>query len=56
MGKTAYSTSKSAIDAGIRSLACELASEKIRANAIAPGTVCIILLDRLDSSIGEVRV
>jgi len=52
-GKIAYSASKGAIDAGIRSLACELAPEMIRINAIAPGTVRTAMLDKLISSIGE---
>jgi NAD(P)-dependent dehydrogenase (short-subunit alcohol dehydrogenase family) len=38
-GKTMYSLSKGALIAGTRSLALELASKKIRVNAISPGVV-----------------
>lgn len=36
---SAYGASKSAIDGAVRSLACELASKKIRVNSVAPGHV-----------------
>jgi NAD(P)-dependent dehydrogenase (short-subunit alcohol dehydrogenase family) len=55
-GKIAYGLTKGAIDSGIKSLALELASSKIRINAIAPGTVQTEMLDKLISSIGEEEV
>lgn len=36
---TGYGASKAAVDGAVRSLACELASRKIRVNSIAPGHV-----------------
>jgi len=39
VGKTAYSLSKGAIQAGVRSMALELAGRKIRVNSISPGVV-----------------
>lgn len=38
-GKSLYSVTKGAIDAGVRSLAIELATRKIRVNSISPGVV-----------------
>lgn len=38
-GKHLYSMTKGAIDAGVRSLAVEFASKKIRINSISPGVV-----------------
>jgi NAD(P)-dependent dehydrogenase (short-subunit alcohol dehydrogenase family) len=38
-GKTIYSITKGALDAGIRSLALELADKRIRVNGVAPGVV-----------------
>ena len=38
-GKTLYSMTKGALLSGARSLACELASRKIRVNCISPGAV-----------------
>jgi len=38
-GKTLYSMTKGAIDAGVRSLAVELAKRRIRVNSISPGVV-----------------
>jgi NAD(P)-dependent dehydrogenase (short-subunit alcohol dehydrogenase family) len=39
VGKSLYSMTKGAIDAGVRSLAIELAPKKIRVNSISPGVV-----------------
>ncbi len=39
VGKTIYSLTKGAILAGVKSMALELASRKIRVNAISPGVV-----------------
>lgn len=36
---TGYSASKAAIDGAVRSMACELASRKIRVNSVVPGHV-----------------
>ena len=55
-GKIAYGLTKGAINSGIKSLALEMASSKIRINAIAPGTVQMEMLDKLISSIGEEEV
>jgi len=55
-GKIAYSASKGALDAAIKSLACELAAENIRINAIAPGTLQTPMLARLISTIGADEV
>ena len=55
-GKIAYGLTKGAINSGIKSLALEMASSKIRINAIAPGTVQTEMLDKLISSIGEEEV
>ena len=55
-GKSAYGLTKGAIDSGIKSLALEMASNNIRVNAIAPGTVQTEMLDKLISSIGEEAV
>ncbi|OQC48583.1 MAG: 3-oxoacyl-(acyl-carrier-protein) reductase FabG [Bacteroidetes bacterium ADurb.Bin035] len=55
-GKTAYGLTKGAIDSGIKSLVLEMASSKIRINAIAPGTVQMEMLDKLISSIGDEAV
>ena len=38
-GLTAYSASKGAINSGIRPIALEIASKKMRVNAICPGTI-----------------
>lgn len=38
-GKNLYSMTKGALDAGVRSLAVELAKKKIRVNSISPGVV-----------------
>jgi len=55
-GKIAYGLTKGAIDSGIKSLALEMASNNIKVNAIAPGTVQTEMLDKLISSIGEEAV
>ncbi len=55
-GKIAYGLTKGALNSGIKSLALEMASSKIRINAIAPGTVQTEMLDKLISSIGEEEV
>jgi NAD(P)-dependent dehydrogenase (short-subunit alcohol dehydrogenase family) len=47
VGMTAYSAAKAGIDGLVRSLACELASKKIRVNAIAAGAVHTAMHDRL---------
>ena len=51
-GKIGYSTSKGSLNAIVRSLALEVASKKIRVNAISPGTVYTEMLDRLINTIG----
>ena len=43
-GLTAYSASKGAINAGIRPIAIEIASKKMRVNAICPGTILTPLM------------
>jgi NAD(P)-dependent dehydrogenase (short-subunit alcohol dehydrogenase family) len=44
---TAYSAAKAGIDALVRSLACEMASRKIRVNSIVAGAVKTAMHDRL---------
>ncbi len=39
VGKTLYSMTKGALQAGARSLACELAAKKIRVNTVSPGLI-----------------
>ena len=39
IGKSIYSMTKGALDAGVRSLAVELAAKRIRVNSISPGVV-----------------
>jgi len=55
-GKIAYAASKGALDAGIKSLAMELAAGNIRVNAIAPGTLQTPMLAKLISTIGAEEV
>ena len=45
-GMTAYSAAKAGIDALVRSLACEMASRKIRVNSIVAGAVKTAMHDR----------
>ncbi len=52
-GKTAYGASKGALNALVRSMAVELAPQKIRVNAVSPGTIQSEMLDRLESNIGS---
>ncbi len=52
-GKTAYCSSKAAILGLVRSAALELASRKIRVNAISPGVVETPMTEQLFSVIGE---
>lgn len=46
-GMSAYSASKGAIDAAVRSLACELASRKIRVNSLVAGAVRTEMHERM---------
>lgn len=39
IGKSLYSMTKGALQAGAKSLACELASKKIRVNTVSPGVI-----------------
>lgn len=52
-GMSAYSAAKAGIDGMVRSLACELASRKIRVNSIAAGGVKTSMHERLTKSSGE---
>jgi NAD(P)-dependent dehydrogenase (short-subunit alcohol dehydrogenase family) len=52
-GMTAYSAAKASIDGLVRSLACELAPRKIRANTIAAGAVHTAMHERLIKNNGE---
>jgi NAD(P)-dependent dehydrogenase (short-subunit alcohol dehydrogenase family) len=47
VGMTAYSAAKAGIDGLVRSLACELATRRIRVNAIAAGAVRTAMHERL---------
>jgi NAD(P)-dependent dehydrogenase (short-subunit alcohol dehydrogenase family) len=53
VGMTAYSAAKAGIDGLVRSLACELASKKIRVNSIAAGAVQTAMHDRLINGSGD---
>ena len=46
-GQAVYSASKAAVEALTKNLALELASNKVRVNAIAPGSIVTPLLDNL---------
>ena len=50
-GAIAYSSSKSALLAGVKSMALELASKKIRCNCILPGIVEAEMVEKLFDSI-----
>lgn len=52
-GMTAYSAAKASVDGLVRSLACELAPRRIRANSIAAGAVKTAMHDRLVKNSGE---
>ena len=52
-GKVAYCSSKGALIAGIRSMAVELVSRKIRVNAISPSMVETEMAEQLFNSIPE---
>lgn len=52
-GMVGYSTAKAAVDGMVRSLACELASRRIRVNSIAAGAVQTEMHDRLAKTLGE---
>ena len=52
VGMTAYSAAKAGIDGLVRSLACELASKRIRVNSIAAGAVHTAMHDRLTHGSG----
>jgi NAD(P)-dependent dehydrogenase (short-subunit alcohol dehydrogenase family) len=52
-GMTAYSAAKAGIDALVRSLACEMASRKIRVNSIVAGAVKTAMHDRLTETSNE---
>jgi NAD(P)-dependent dehydrogenase (short-subunit alcohol dehydrogenase family) len=51
-GRSAYSASKGALIALTRSLALELASDKIRVNCVAPGLVKTQMTETLTKSVG----
>jgi NAD(P)-dependent dehydrogenase (short-subunit alcohol dehydrogenase family) len=50
-GKVAYSSSKSALLAGVKSMALELAIKKIRCNCVLPGIVVTEMVNNLFNSI-----
>jgi len=52
-GMVGYSTAKAAVDGMVRSLACELATRRIRVNSIAAGAVETEMHGRLAKSLGE---
>ncbi len=53
-GVSAYSASKGAILTLTKSLALELARDRVRVNCVAPGVVVTEMSDRLRTAIGEV--
>ena len=52
-GMTAYSAAKASVDGMVRSLACELAPRRIRANSIAAGAVKTAMHERLVKNSGD---
>lgn len=52
-GMAGYSASKAAIDGMVRSLACELASRRVRVNSVAAGAVQTEMHERLSRTLGE---
>lgn len=52
-GMTAYSAAKASVDGMVRSLACELAPRRIRANSIAAGAVKTAMHERLIKNSGD---
>lgn len=52
-GMVGYSAAKAAIDGAVRSLACELASRRIRVNSIAAGAIQTEMHGRLAKTLGE---
>lgn len=55
-GRIAYSATKGAIHAMVKSMALELAQERIRVNAVAPGFVQSEMLESLKSSLPEAQL
>lgn len=55
-GMVGYSTSKAAVDGMVRSLACELAPRRVRANSIAAGAVETEMHDRLAKTLGDAAI
>lgn len=52
-GHAAYSASKAALEAFVRTLALELSPQKIRANCLQPGMVATPMLDAVTQHLGE---
>jgi NAD(P)-dependent dehydrogenase (short-subunit alcohol dehydrogenase family) len=55
-GMAGYSAAKAAVDGMVRSLACELASRRIRVNSIAAGAVETEMHDRLVKTLGDAAI
>lgn len=55
-GMAAYSAAKAAVEGMVRSLACEMASRRIRVNALAAGAVQTEMHERLTGTLGDAAV
>ena len=47
IGKSLYGMTKGALQAGVKSLACELARKNIRVNAVSPGVIITPINEKL---------
>ena len=56
MGQVAYSASKAAVDAAVRTLSFELAPKRIRINSIRPGVIKSESLENLRNNSGDENV
>jgi NAD(P)-dependent dehydrogenase (short-subunit alcohol dehydrogenase family) len=55
-GKVAYCSSKSALSGGVKAMALELSSRKIRCNAVLPGIVKTEMAERMFETLPEASV
>lgn len=55
VGKSSYAMTKGALQAGTKSLACELAAKKIRVNTISPGVIITPINENLPHIKNEIK-